>query len=134
MTTSRRHSCGWRRAKNLSGTTYTPDELLKTAMSLPPGPAAKDLAVYSNTNYILLGMLIEKVTGHPAPEEITTRIIDRLGLKETAQYALRGPSCVRRAPTVLVHDAARRSFHGTADSRAVNHNPAITRWTGRPGH
>ena len=45
-------------------------------MSLPPGPAAKDKAVYSNTNYILLGMLIEKVTGRPAAQEITTRIID----------------------------------------------------------
>ncbi|MFD7618557.1 serine hydrolase domain-containing protein [Streptomyces sp. NPDC059802] len=75
---------------------YTPDELLKIAMSLPPGPAAKDSAVYSNTNYILLGMLIEKVTGHPAPEEITTRIIDRLGLKNTyfpksGETDIRGP-------------------------------------------
>ena len=49
---------------------YTPAELVKIAMSLPPGPAAKDEAVYSNTNYILLGMLIEKVTGRPAGEEI----------------------------------------------------------------
>lgn len=74
---------------------HTPDELLKIAQSLPPGPAAKDLAVYSNTNYILLGRLVEEVTGHPAPEEITTRIIDRLGLKGTyfprSETDIRGP-------------------------------------------
>jgi D-alanyl-D-alanine carboxypeptidase len=38
---------------------------------------------YSNTNYILLGMIIEKVTGRSAGREITSRIIDRLGLKDT---------------------------------------------------
>ncbi len=62
---------------------FSPTELVDIAMSLPPGPAAKDKAVYSNTNYILLGMLIEKVTGRPAAQEITTRIIDPLGLMDT---------------------------------------------------
>ncbi|MFI6433480.1 serine hydrolase domain-containing protein [Rhodococcus oryzae] len=75
---------------------YTPAELVKIAMSLPPGPAAKDEAVYSNTNYILLGMLIEKVTGRPAAQEIDTRIIDPLGLKDTyfpasGESQIRGP-------------------------------------------
>ncbi|MGW6376938.1 serine hydrolase domain-containing protein [Rhodococcus sp. NPDC055112] len=75
---------------------YTPAELVTIAMSLPPGPAAKDEAVYSNTNYVLLGMLIEKVTGHPAAEEITTRIIDPLELKDTyfpgsGETQIRGP-------------------------------------------
>ncbi|MFD7070179.1 serine hydrolase domain-containing protein [Streptomyces sp. NPDC059913] len=75
---------------------YTPEQLVKIAMSLPPGPGTKDMAVYSNTNYILLGMLVEKVTGHPAADEITTRIIDRLGLKNTYfpkphETTIRGP-------------------------------------------
>ncbi len=38
---------------------------------------------YSNTNYILLGLLIEKVTGHPYGSEITQRILDPLGLRDT---------------------------------------------------
>ncbi|MFJ8668863.1 serine hydrolase domain-containing protein [Streptomyces sp. NPDC093600] len=76
--------------------TYTPAELVRIATSLPPGPGAKDKAVYSNTNYIVLGMLIEKVTGSPAEEEITTRVIDRLGLKDTyfprrGETGIRGP-------------------------------------------
>ncbi len=39
---------------------------------------------YSNTNFYLLGMIIEQVTGSSAEAEIKTRIIDRLGLTNTS--------------------------------------------------
>lgn len=38
---------------------------------------------YSNTNYVVLGLLIEKVTHRPLVEEITRRVIDRAGLRHT---------------------------------------------------
>ncbi|WP_182113106.1 MULTISPECIES: serine hydrolase [unclassified Actinotalea] len=38
---------------------------------------------YSNTNYTLLGMLIERVTGRPYAEQVTERIIEPLGLEHT---------------------------------------------------
>lgn len=38
---------------------------------------------YSNTNTTLLGMIIEKITGNKLPEEIKTRITDKLGMKRT---------------------------------------------------
>ncbi len=38
---------------------------------------------YSNTGYVVLGLLIEKVTGRPVHEEVTRRIITPLGLKDT---------------------------------------------------
>lgn len=38
---------------------------------------------YSNTNYILLGQLIEKITGHTAKYEVQKRIIDPLKLQHT---------------------------------------------------
>lgn len=38
---------------------------------------------YSNTNTVLLGMLIEKLTGNSLESEIKKRIIDKLNLKET---------------------------------------------------
>ncbi len=38
---------------------------------------------YSNTNYLLLGFIIEKVTGDSYENQLRKRIIDRLGLKET---------------------------------------------------
>ncbi|MCX5206539.1 beta-lactamase family protein [Streptomyces sp. NBC_00237] len=38
---------------------------------------------YSNTNYTLAGLLIEKVTKRPLDEQIKHRIIDRAGLRKT---------------------------------------------------
>ncbi len=38
---------------------------------------------YTNTGYVLLGMLIERVTGHPWHEEVRHRISRPLGLKHT---------------------------------------------------
>lgn len=39
---------------------------------------------HSSTNYVLAGMLIEKVTGHPYGEEIDRRVIRPLGLRDTS--------------------------------------------------
>jgi len=39
---------------------------------------------YSNTNTVILGLLIEKITGKTVAEEITTRIIRPLGLNQTS--------------------------------------------------
>jgi D-alanyl-D-alanine carboxypeptidase len=39
---------------------------------------------YSNTNYVLAGMVVEKVTGNPLGDEIKRRILDALGLKQTS--------------------------------------------------
>ena len=59
------------------------DQLLDMALTMPsqfpPGTEMK----YTNTNYIVAGLLIEAVTGRPAAEEITWRIIMPLGLFET---------------------------------------------------
>ena len=40
--------------------------------------------LYSNTNYILLGMIIQKVTGHSPITEISRRILVPLGLHDTS--------------------------------------------------
>ncbi|MFC9292613.1 serine hydrolase domain-containing protein [Streptomyces sp. NPDC057011] len=39
---------------------------------------------YSNTNFVVLGMLIEKTTGQPVAEEYRRRIIEPLGLRNTS--------------------------------------------------
>ncbi|WP_405167646.1 beta-lactamase family protein [Nocardia sp. NBC_01499] len=64
-------------------------ELVRIAMTAPPNfePGAK--AVYTNTNYLVAGLLIERVTGHPAADEITRRIIEPLGLRDTYVPAAR---------------------------------------------
>ncbi|MEW2433414.1 serine hydrolase domain-containing protein [Streptomyces caniferus] len=39
---------------------------------------------YSNTNYVLAGLIIQKVTGRPLAQEIDQRIIKRIGLRHTS--------------------------------------------------
>ena len=38
---------------------------------------------YSNTNYVLLGQVIETVTGHGWAQRVRRRILDPLGLRDT---------------------------------------------------
>ncbi|NEB80901.1 beta-lactamase family protein [Streptomyces sp. SID14478] len=61
----------------------TPGQLVKTAMSHAPDFAPGTSWAYSNTNFILAGMIAEKVTGHPLATEVTRRIIVPLGLTHT---------------------------------------------------
>jgi D-alanyl-D-alanine carboxypeptidase len=45
--------------------------------------APGELYSYSNANYVLAGLIVQRVTGRPIGEEITERIIQPLGLKHT---------------------------------------------------
>ncbi|MFF9906895.1 serine hydrolase domain-containing protein [Streptomyces olivaceus] len=64
-------------------TYYNPRDVLDLALSQGAAfePGAK--WQYSNTNYVLAGLLVEKVTGRPFGEEITNRIIEPLDLTDT---------------------------------------------------
>ncbi|GAA0442992.1 hypothetical protein GCM10010361_03670 [Streptomyces olivaceiscleroticus] len=64
--------------------TYTPDELLRTALGHPAENAPGDRYAYSNTNYLVLGQIIEAVTGHGYATEAEHRIIAPLGLSGTS--------------------------------------------------
>jgi len=57
-----------------------PYELLDLALSKP---ATTDAWDYSNTNYLLAGLIVQKVTQRPLAEAITERIIEPLGLTDT---------------------------------------------------
>ncbi|MFI1918320.1 serine hydrolase domain-containing protein [Nocardia sp. NPDC020380] len=62
---------------------YSPEQLVARAMSHAPDfPPGQDWA-YSNTGYVLLAMIIEKITGRPAHQEIEDRILRPLGLDRT---------------------------------------------------
>jgi D-alanyl-D-alanine carboxypeptidase len=62
---------------------YKPEDLIKLALAHPPDFAPGTDWAYSNTNYILLGMIVERATGKPFAEEIETRIVQPLGLTGT---------------------------------------------------
>ncbi|MEV0660510.1 serine hydrolase domain-containing protein [Actinomadura luteofluorescens] len=59
-------------------------DLVNLALAHPPVFAPGTGWSYSNTNYLLAGMLIEKVTGRTWGEEVRRRIITPLGLRETS--------------------------------------------------
>jgi len=63
---------------------WTPEQLVGIANAHGPVSAPGQGYSYNNTNFILQGMIIEKLTGKSAGEEITSRIIDKLGLKNTS--------------------------------------------------
>jgi D-alanyl-D-alanine carboxypeptidase len=60
-----------------------PRDLLDLALAMPASFEPASSYEYSNTNYVVAGLLIEKVTQRPLGEQITDRIIDPLGLEET---------------------------------------------------
>ncbi|MEQ7052036.1 serine hydrolase domain-containing protein [Paenibacillaceae sp. P-4] len=62
---------------------YAAEELVSMGISLPPDFAPGKGWSYSNTGYVLLGILIEKVTGNSYAEEIENRIIEPLELSDT---------------------------------------------------
>ena len=56
---------------------------MATAMRHPPLFAAGTQWSYSNTNYLVVGMLIERVTGHRWHSEVRSRILVPLHLTRT---------------------------------------------------
>ncbi|MEU4768665.1 serine hydrolase domain-containing protein [Actinosynnema sp. NPDC023794] len=75
--------------------TWAPTELVALSTAQPldfqPGTGWK----YSNTNYVVAGMLVEKVTGRPYGAAVEQRVLRPLGLRSTsvpgARTAIPGP-------------------------------------------
>ncbi|WAL69619.1 serine hydrolase [Amycolatopsis cynarae] len=65
-------------------TVFTPDQVLATATRHPMNFAPGTAQQYTNTNYIVAGMLVEKVTGRAYGDEVRDRILRRLDLRETS--------------------------------------------------
>ncbi|MFF4616084.1 serine hydrolase domain-containing protein [Nonomuraea jabiensis] len=75
--------------------TYRPEELVRFALSKPARFEPGTDQSYSNTNYTLALLLIEKVSGRSYAEEMRRRILEPLGLSGTvvpgAQTEIPGP-------------------------------------------
>jgi D-alanyl-D-alanine carboxypeptidase len=79
--------------------TWTATEQIERALARPPAfePPGSQYG-YSNTNYLLLGQIVEKVTGRPYAKEIERRIIRPLDLDGTEL-----PGTSRRIPRPHPH-------------------------------
>jgi D-alanyl-D-alanine carboxypeptidase len=63
---------------------FAPAELIRMGLAAPAtGEPGGPTGVYSNTNYLLLGQLLEQVTGTTAEKYITQNVIERAGLQHT---------------------------------------------------
>ena len=73
----------------------SPRDVLDMALTRPAQFAPGAKFTYTNTNYIVLGLLAERVAKRPIAEQIETKIVKPLGLKHTympkdGEKALRG--------------------------------------------
>lgn len=87
--------------------TLTPKELIGFGLQAPPTGEPGEQHAYSNTNFVILGELLEKVTGTPAEKYITREVIRPAGLRHT--YFPRSPFLPKP------HAKMYESFYGLFD-------------------
>lgn len=101
----------------------------------PPGVRFQ----YSDVNFIVLGALVERVSGMPLNEYVLRNIIEPLGLTHT-RYLPPKAWIPRIAPTQWEHGAAAsgiawsKTFPGDVMLRGVVHDPTSRRMGGVAGH
>ena len=86
---------------------WTPPELIAVANAHPPVFPPGQGWSYSNTNYILIGLVLEAVTGQPVQELVANRIVRPLHLRHTffaTSAAFRGPYAHGYAPPSISGD------------------------------
>ncbi len=92
---------------------WTPEETWTYVAPLRKRYLPGRVWLYSNANYLLLGQIVENVTGHPLAQEIRERLLDPLGLEATWYQAVEEP----RAPGTRGYRLAR---DGTGGLRPVS--------------
>ncbi|QOY96515.1 beta-lactamase family protein [Massilia sp. UMI-21] len=102
----------------------------------PPG----SLFRYSDINYILLGQLVERVSGMPLERFAQQRIFGPLGMRDTGYLPLARMTAARIAPTqrgAAATGAADQALHGDLASgqllAGVVHDPTVRRMGGVGG-
>ena len=106
---------------------WQPAELIAYLLDTPAPFAAGQGWEYSDSNYILLGMIIERVTGNRYYAEMQRRLLDPLGLRNTV------PSDSRTIPGLVQGYAGANNQFGGTDAMIVNGRFAINpqfEWTG----
>ena len=74
---------------------WKPEEQIEVILDRPPRFAPGEAFAYSDTNYLLVGLVIEQVTGRPYHELVRERLLEPHGLDHTR------PSDRRRLPGLV---------------------------------
>ncbi|MFD5765982.1 serine hydrolase domain-containing protein [Streptomyces sp. NPDC127049] len=103
--------------------TWNPRDLVGIAMEHAPAFAPGTSWSYSNTNFVLAGLVIEKVTGRPYGKAVENRIIKPLKLRATSVPGTRVniPRPSSRAYSTLVPDASAPVHDVTALNPSLAH-------------
>jgi D-alanyl-D-alanine carboxypeptidase len=107
--------------------TWTPVERLSYLFDAQPPFAPGEGWEYSDTNYIVLGMIIERAGGAPYYEQLGRRILQPFGLRETV------PADSRRVPGLVQGYAGASNPFGGTDEMIKDGRFAINpqfEWTG----
>ncbi|MFF9896619.1 serine hydrolase domain-containing protein [Streptomyces longispororuber] len=107
--------------------TRTPRQIVDMALKYAPDFEPGTGWNYSNTNYVLAGMIIEKVTGHTYAHEAEQRIVKRLKLRETT---FPGTDPTMPAPHPIGYSKLYAANPGPEVYDATEYNPA---WSGATG-
>ncbi|MCZ4125549.1 serine hydrolase domain-containing protein [Streptomyces sp. H39-S7] len=98
--------------------TYTIEELVRLAMQPSPSVAPHEEPwAYANTNYLLVALITQKVTGRSWVQEVNDRIIRPLGLRDT--------SAPGSFPFILGPHAHGYAFDGSTDVTVLNSSMAV---------
>lgn len=99
---------------------HTPREVVAIALTHPPRPDPQGQPSYSNANFVIAGMVIERATGRSYADEVTRRVIRPLELRGTsfpgAVPRLPAPHPVgysrlhRSEPDAQIHDATQQNM------------------------
>ncbi|MEU4268390.1 serine hydrolase domain-containing protein [Streptomyces sp. NPDC026092] len=97
--------------------TWTPEQLVAIAMTHKPDFAPGTSWNYSNTNYVLAGMVIEKATGRPYGKEVERRILKPLKLRATSVPGTKSkmPQPSSRAYSKLSRDPSATTVHDVTE-------------------
>ena len=111
-----------------SSNSIQPEELIKFVQNKPALFKAGEKWAYTDTGYLLLGLIIEKVTGNSYYQEVTYRFLDPLKLTLTT------PSDRLELPGLVSGYMAEENIFGlpaktTVSSGVMAWNPGIE-WTG----
>ena len=115
---------------------FTEDELLSKIEALPIEAAPGEKWDYRNTNYVLLGILIHKVTGKPYYEFLSERIFKPLGMTSTRLISDRD-IILNRAAGYEIEDGQLKNqewvsptFNSTADGTLYFNVIDLAKWDG----
>lgn len=85
---------------------WTPDELIKIAFARPMPCDPGMCWSYAHTNFVILGQVIEKVTGKPFAEVIRVNVLEPLSLKDTRSEE----TAIIQEPVLHSFDAERGKY------------------------